>query len=585
LIRKEWFLITLFLLSCTNLYSFSIPKESLEQLSNDRYWKILLHIKNSTSEIDDPSFFLTSKENFSAKNELNATISSLAENNDSIYCRYPARVEWLKSKLPQLFKDKNESSCRKLEETLQKEKPNYVTLVFPTAYINSPASMFGHTFLRIDSDLRTPLIGEAINYAAKTDETNGFVYTYKGLFGGYKGYYSALEYYEKIKEYSAMEQRDMWEYRLNLTPKEIRKMLYHLYELKGIYNDYYFFTKNCSYNLLWLLQSARESEDLTRGFKYKAIPIDTVKRVNEAGLIEDVYYRPSKRKEMKAIVKRLKNPEIIKNFTKTYNLSLLSDLNQTSSADALDLAILRLKHQRSKNKLSKKRYIKNLMKLLKIRSKLPKTKPPKIKTPQNPLLGHDSSRILFGISSANEFNIELRPAFHDMYDNESGFIQGAYIDFFSFKIFRSRFQSFDFVNVTSLSARDSFFKPLSWSAKISLQRVHAKDIYMNFAAGVGLSYDFYGMLFYMLLSPGVNIGKNTLFDISPSVGFVKNFDEVKFGFRYMSRYFTDGVSEHTTELFMTFDASESVAINLKLQDDKIGGDSTTRAVCALFYYF
>ncbi len=585
MIRKEWFFITLFIFFYTNLYSFSTSKNYLKELSEDRYWQILLHMKDGKSEIDDPSFFLTDKNNFSLVSELNATISMIAENNSSIYCKYPARIKWLKSKLPKLFEDLNETSCQELEKILQKEDPHFVTLVFPTAYINSPASMFGHTFLRIDKDLNTPLVGEAINYAAQTDETNGFIYTYKGLFGGYKGYYSALEYYKKIKEYSAMEQRDMWEYRLNLTQPEIRKMLYHLYELKGVYNDYYFFTKNCSYNLLWLLQSARGSEDLTTGFNYKAIPIDTIRRVNEADLIEEVYYRPSKRKEMKAIIKRLEKIEIIKNFTKTYDLSLLSDLNQTSSADALDLAILTLKHQRSKNKLSKKRYIKNLMKLLKIRSKLPKSQPLKIKTPENPLLGHKSSRILFGISSASEFNIELRPAFHDIYDNENGFISGAYIDFFTLKIFRSKFQSFDFVNVTSLSARDSFFKPLSWSAKLAVQRVHGEDIYVAIEGAAGVSYEFYDTLFYMLLSPGINLGKNILVDISPSIGFVKNYNEVKFGFRYIKRYYTDGYSEHTGELFTTFDASKNFAINLKLQDDKIGSNSTTRAVCALFYYF
>ncbi len=583
--KKEWFIITLFLFFCVDLYSSFISKDSLGKLSSDRYWLKLLHVKNGKSEIDDPNFFLTDKKNFTPLRELNATLSQITDGNDSVYCRYPARIFWLKSKLPKLFKDKNDTTCLKLEETLQKEKPGFVTLVFPAAYINSPASMFGHTFLRIDKDLKTPLIGEAINYAAKTDETNGFIYTYKGLFGGYKGYYSALEYYKKIKEYSAMEQRDMWEYRLNLTNLEIRKMLYHLYELKGIYSDYYFFTKNCSYNLLWLLDISRDNQNLTAGFNYKAIPIDTVRAVERAGFIESFFYRPSKREEMKAILKRVKNIEIIKNFTQTYDLSLLSDLNQTQSADALDLAILTLKHERSKNRLSKDNYIKTLMKLLKVRSKLQKSKPLKIKTPANPLLGHKSAKISFGISSINEYNFEIRPAICDIYDNERGFIPGAYIDFFSLKFKRSKFFSFDFVDVTSLAKRDSFFKPLSWSAKIALDKIHSKDLYFLFSGGVGVSYDFFDSLVFTLLEGGVHLGKDTLGDLGVKAGFIKNYKEVKFGFLFFKKYFTDGVEEHMNELFTTFDISKDIALNLKVSDDKIGRDYTKRALCTLFYYF
>ena len=50
-----------------------------------------------------------------------------------------------------------------------------------------------------------------------------------------------LPYYEKIKEYSNLENRDIWEYSLEFTPDEVERMLLHLWELKDIYTDYYFF--------------------------------------------------------------------------------------------------------------------------------------------------------------------------------------------------------------------------------------------------------------------------------------------------------------------------------------------------------
>ena len=94
-------------------------------------------------------------------------------------------------------------------------------MVFPTSHINSPASMYGHTFIKISSSKDTPLISNAINYAAKTDEKNGLIFAFQGIFGGYEGRYSILPYYEKLKEYNNLEQRDVWEYDLNLNERRL----------------------------------------------------------------------------------------------------------------------------------------------------------------------------------------------------------------------------------------------------------------------------------------------------------------------------------------------------------------------------
>ncbi len=56
-----------------------------------------------------------------------------------------------------------------------------------------------------------------------------------------------------------MEQRDLWEYRTNLTEAEVRRMTLHILEMQGIYTDYYFLDENCSYDLLFLLEAARPS--------------------------------------------------------------------------------------------------------------------------------------------------------------------------------------------------------------------------------------------------------------------------------------------------------------------------------------
>jgi hypothetical protein len=61
--------------------------------------------------------------------------------------------------------------------------PQSVTLVFSSAHINSPASMFGYTFLRIDSSYESKMLSYAVNYAAGADpdKENGMVFAVKGL--------------------------------------------------------------------------------------------------------------------------------------------------------------------------------------------------------------------------------------------------------------------------------------------------------------------------------------------------------------------------------------------------------------------
>ncbi|HLO24916.1 MAG TPA: DUF4105 domain-containing protein, partial [Geobacteraceae bacterium] len=188
-----------------------LARARMEHPHRDRNWQILLHYKptdaaSPTSLIDDQKFFLAPDGKRNPSGELEATLRGLFRNDlsgdDAIRCRFPARTAWLLDRLGIDDRRLPEAACRKLDEALSAADPKRTVLVFPSAYINSPASMFGHTLLRIDSSNKSSLISYAANYAAATTDTNGFLYAYKGIFGGYKGYYSMMPYYEKVKEYN-----------------------------------------------------------------------------------------------------------------------------------------------------------------------------------------------------------------------------------------------------------------------------------------------------------------------------------------------------------------------------------------------
>ncbi len=373
---------------------FSLFSYDISNLYNDCYWHTLLHFKNGKSEIDDKKFFLSEHGKHNPKAELQATIKALQTDKDKIFCKFPARVQWIYKMLPELELEVGVYSCREMDKIIEDYNPQTVSLIFPTAHINSPASMYGHSFLRVDNDSKTPLLAQAINYAAQTQETNGILFAYHGLTGGYEGRYSITPYYNKIKEYNDMERRDIWEYELNLNIDEIKRLLYHQFEIKDYYADYFFFTENCSYNLLWLLQAAREDTNLVDKFGLKAIPIDTIRAVKNDGFIEKVSFRPSKSKKIKEIVKKIDDIDMAEKFLENgYKFKDLKEENQ--KAYILDLASEMLRYKRAKNRIEKKEYVKDLMTILKQRSQIDVKSDYPVSQPARPLEGHKTSRVHF----------------------------------------------------------------------------------------------------------------------------------------------------------------------------------------------
>ncbi|MEA1983018.1 MAG: DUF4105 domain-containing protein, partial [Campylobacterota bacterium] len=392
------------------------------------------------SEIDDADFFFSKDGKTNAKNELEATLDALFNersfDDNSTACRFPARKAWLKEKLSIDESEFPEVTCTDYDNILQRLAPKSATLVFPSAHINSPASMFGHTFLRINSKYKSKLLAYAINYAADAnpDTENATVFALKGLFGGYYGKYSLLPYYEKLKEYRDTEQRDIWEYDLDLTEEEVRRMVRHIWELNGTHSYYYFFTENCSYNMLWFIEAARPSIHLREYFNYEVIPLETVHAAKSENIISSYSYRPSKRTTL------LKYEEIISNKNIDYvrkivdsKISIeefleLKEITPQQKMYALEAAIEFLEYSFSKNKMTKGKYLELFHSLTKHRASLGQGKKLNITTPANPIESHRAIKSTVGYGYRNDSPIGfigVRPAYHDLEDSSFGFLRGT----------------------------------------------------------------------------------------------------------------------------------------------------------------
>lgn len=464
-----------------------IAQAQERQLHRERYWHILLHYQPTLtggveSLIDDPRFFLAPSGKRDPAAELAATLAVLfgvpAAEEEDPRCRFVARAAWLREKLEIDPEQLPPAACGEFEQVLAKVDPRSATLIFPGNHNNSPASMFGHTLINIDGPYKSRLLSYAVNYSAFTDESNGFAYAVKGIFGLYRGYYSVLPYYVKVREYNDLERRDVWEYELNLTADEVTKMFLHIWELREIYSDYFFFDENCSYNLLFLLEAARPSLDLTARCRPWVIPIDTVRLVRASDLVVEARYRPSKAtrishlagrmdQQEKALAKRLLagkiEPEVV----------AAADIRTAGQIRVLDVAAETVEFRYFRREMDKEEYRRRYLSLLQVRSRLGLADPADADIPLSgrPDYGHGSNRFSLAAGwQENDFFLEarIRPAYHHLMDADAGYLAGSQIDFTNLVLRyyperrQVKLQALDLVNIVSLSPRHAFFKPVSW---------------------------------------------------------------------------------------------------------------------------
>ena len=502
------------------------------KLSESRYWHLLMHAPKNQSEIDDDAFFLAEGGKHNLASELDETVRHFNEDsnrsNESLFCRFPARRAWLEHELNVSF---GNGECHAYDALVAKMDPQKVTLVFPTAHINSPASMFGHTFLRIDSSMESKLMSYAINYAAQTDETNGITFAYKGLFGGYSGFYSMLPYYEKLKEYRDSESRDVWEYDLNLTHDEVMAMVRHIWELQRINSWYFFFDENCSYHMLWLTEIARPSAHLREHFAYHVIPPETVRAMEEEGLVSTKQFRPSKRTKLLAYEKQLSAGSI--NRAKTLASGELKtdeadtrDLSDTQQRYALEAAAELVEHDYIGGKLTKEVYAKRYHELLTHRAMMGQGESLIIKEKSNPDTAHYAGRISIAqgwFENRSPLLVGFRPAFHDLSEDDTGYLSGAQIEFFDIQAgiehHKISLEKLTVLSLASITPVSHFFKPFSWRMKSGWDRDYGSDR-LSFVTrlGAGAAIGNEQAFGYVLTEPEVRLGYNADVGIGMTLG-------------------------------------------------------------------
>lgn len=478
-----------------------IRQARTQKLAETREWQLLLHYRPTLwggveSEQDDPGFFMSADGKTDPAAELDATLTAffsqdlVGRSQQPAQCAFVARYAWLRDQLAFDAARLPPEPCERFARWYEEFQAESISLIFPSAYMNNPASMFGHTLLRVDQRGQTEhtrILAYTINYAAEVPPDAGVAFPVLGIFGGYKGYFSTIPYYLKVQEYRDIENRDIWEYRLNLSPSQIRRLLMHAWELGNAYFDYFFFKENCSYHLLALLDYAEPTLHLTDHFLFWTVPADTVRLIaSKPGLVSDVVYRPSRsnvirRKRESLPWTEWRLAERIADDVGALKAPQLAELDLRRRAFILDLASDLLRYRIDKKDSPPELKERNRQ-VLTARSQLRIASEPFHVEPfaQRPELGHDTSRATAGVGWRNDDTFEelsLRAGYHDLLDPEVGYTPDAQIEIASLTLRhynraeQTRIERATFANVISLLPMDSVFHAPSWKVNVGMNTI------------------------------------------------------------------------------------------------------------------
>lgn len=320
---------TLFFMGETQAQDVLVSNAQLEQLSEQPVWQHLIFVKRGWPEIKSRDFYLSEEK--SSQAELLATIE-IFQRDELAKCKFPARYYWLSTQLNLEILQKGLADCKKLSPPIQK-----ISLLLVGGYMKNPASTFGHMLVNVQTgDSKHRLLSDTYSYGGNIPVDESILnYILKGVSGLYDGAFNKDVYSRNDDIYTQRENRDIWEYDIDLTREEKILLTYHLDELTRFKFNYYFFKQNCAYRtaeLFEFIDGLKITQRKTPWYFPEYIVSHMVKfdqdETNTRKIIKNEVFRSSNQTSNYEYFKTL-TPEIrqkINQILKTKNLNVLDEL-------------------------------------------------------------------------------------------------------------------------------------------------------------------------------------------------------------------------------------------------------------------
>jgi hypothetical protein len=310
--------------------------------------------------------------------------------------------------------------------------------------------------------------------------------------------------------------------------------------MQRYYSDYYFIYENCSYNLLWFIDLARDKLNLIDKFNYIVVPIDIIKELKREKLIDSSTLRASKMTKIKSLYQVIPHKDMALKFLRDKNISIINSLFIDEQRDIVDLAIS----------------LESNLSILKYRTKLGISKPQKI-AKTDPTKITPPSKLNITISNQNRLFYGFRVNYHDISDIDYDFNLGKYISFFDIQMINNRLESIDFINIDSLSTIDRLYQPISWGLEIG----YRDRFFIEGRVGSSFSVSDF-LIFYQ---PTIKFSNHI--DIDYKTGFLKSKNKFKFGI----------IRDKEFDTFITYQFSKNKALNIRVNRNFY--------FLSLFYYY
>ena len=526
----------IFIFFSINVLAKDFKKAELNELYKSNEWLSLLHYKEfgDKSIIVNDDFFISGVRD-DPKLEMEATIRAFFDTSDlsdkHALCRFPARFDFLNKNLHFDKKKLPKPNCIDFNKFYNEINPKSLSIIFPTTYMNNPASMFGHTLIKINGSDKTSMNSIIINYGADTNGAiSGISFAFKGVFGLYDGFFSATPYYRMINLYNNVENRDIWEYDLNFSEEQTAYYTKHIWELIQSKTKYYFFKENCSYFILESLRILMPDDDILGQFIFYTAPIETIKLLKNKGVINDINFRPS-------LQKQVQESNLTKEEKKNVKKILKNKSCENCNYNTYEVAYKLLQYRKAKGKLTLNEYRKTSINILRNLNKKDKTERDKqIIQEISPEHSHNFTKIkLLYNKDFADFGLKL--AYHELIDSSIGFGFGSEINFFdlglryNFDDDKIDLKKFNFLNIKSLALQDEFFKPTSFSVLFGINNLYDdyKILLLETNGGITLGNELFSG--FLLVGPSFNYSGHLKHDgnigFNAVAGILLNFDRFK----------------------------------------------------------
>jgi len=451
--------------------AFARAVPEIAELAADPTWIKLVHYESGGSSlsgwrsaIHPGDFFAHPDGATDPVAELEATVAALnaapTEDHDRhAQCRFPARLLWLKSKFKDSVTFRTDIECRSFSRWTHANDIDSISIVFAAGSLGNPATYYGHTLLKFNfgnTHAHTSLMDESVNYGAILEGTddNQITYIFKSLTGGYDAGFSHINFYYHDHNYGGRELRDLWEYKLELSQKDVDLIVAHAWEVLGKRYTYYFFKGNCAYQMGKVLEVVDGLQVIPEDRPW-TIPQSLIQhlssvRFRDRLLVSEIKYHPSRQSRFYEKYRSLSQEEV--QVFKSAALDIGSLGNEffqqrplSSRQAILDTLIDYERYAHNPLSEASPAVKQSYATALSLRYELPPGAPEvDQQIPKSPDHGRPAGWVQIGLgrhtSLGRSLSLQIRPAYYDALDGDSGHVRNGALAMGDFRadIFQDR---------------------------------------------------------------------------------------------------------------------------------------------------